>query len=73
MKLKTNKICIKELRKKIKNQKNEDYSINKQHMTNYDWMMKLKRKLKLYKRTKNKNLKIKTIDTKSEEKHKLRG
>jgi hypothetical protein len=43
MKLKTNKICIKELRKKIKNQKNEDYSINKQHMTNYDWMMKLKK------------------------------
>jgi hypothetical protein len=36
-------------------------------------MVKLKRKSKLYKRTKNKNLKIKTIDTKSEEKHKLRG
>jgi hypothetical protein len=55
MKLKTNKICIKELRKKIKNQKNEDYSINKQHMTNYDWMMKLKKKSKLYKSVKDKN------------------
>jgi len=32
MQLKTNKNCTKELRKK--NKKNEDYSINKQHMAN---------------------------------------
>jgi hypothetical protein len=34
MQLKTNKNCTKDLRKKIKNKKNEDYSINKQHMAN---------------------------------------
>jgi len=66
------KKCTKKLRKKLEI-KRIGTKVEKTTLTNYDWMMKLKRKSKLYKRTKNKNLKIKTIDTKSEEKHKLRG
>jgi len=66
------KKCAKRLRKKLEI-KRIGTKVEKTTLTNYDWMVKLKRKSKLYKRTKNKNLKIKTIDTKSEEKHKLRG